>query len=178
IHVKDLLAQDLSGNQVSLRPLHQPLFIPEMSGALSVIKRFQESGVHIAMVINEHGGVEGLLTITDILEAIVGRLPDAGHPEPAEVVRREDGSLLVDGMLPVADLKRALKVSSLPEEDEGAYATVAGFAMNELGKIPSPGDHFEWDSFRLEIVDMDGNRVDKVLITPVAKPAEEESLTP
>jgi putative hemolysin len=173
IHVKDLLAQELSGNEVTLRPLHPPLFIPETSGALSVIKRFQESGIHIALVINEHGGVEGLLTTTDILEAIVGRLPDAGHPESERVVRREDGSLLVDGGLPIADLKRVLKIPSLPDEDEGGFTTVGGFVMSELGKIPSPGDHFQWDSYRLEVVDMDGNRVDKVLISPVAQPVEQ-----
>jgi putative hemolysin len=175
INAKDLLAQDLSGNQITLRPLQQPLFIPETSGALSIINRFQESGVHFALVINEHGSVEGLLTTTDILEAIVGKLPDAGEPEPEQIVRRDDGSLLVDGMLPIADLKRALKISSLPGEDEYGFATVGGFAMSELGKIPSVGDNFQWDSFRLEVLDMDGNRVDKVLISPVA-PSAEESL--
>jgi putative hemolysin len=120
--------------------------------------------------IDEYGGIQGLVTPIDLLEALVGEIPDAGMPAEPVAVRRENGSWLVDGMLPADALKALLQLSSLPREDQVAYQTVSGLVMQQLGRVPTTGDHFAWGGFRFEVVDMDGHRVDKVLVEP--RPAE------
>jgi putative hemolysin len=112
----------------------------------------------MVLVIGEHGGVEGLVTIQDILEEIVGDI------EQPQAVRREDGSWLLDGLLPVNELKEVLQIKDLPGEETDHYETLGGFVMTYLGRIPSPADHFEWNGITFEVVDMDGRRVDKVLV--------------
>jgi putative hemolysin len=116
--------------------------------------------------VDEYGGVVGLLTLHDLIEAMVGDLPDAssGVVNP-EAVRRDDGSWLLDGMLPMDEMVHLLDVRRIPE-DSGEYASLGGFVMARLGKIPVVGDKFEWDGIRFEVLDMDGNRVDRVLATP------------
>lgn len=175
VRTRDLLSGILAGGALDLRScLRQPLLLPENTRMFTVMERFRSAGVHLAMVIDEYGGIEGLVTLNDVLEAIMGDMPAADeHSEPA-VVRREDGSWLVDGSIPAADLKETLGLSRLPAEDRGGYRTVGGLVMHQLGRVPSTGDHFTFGGFRFEVVDMDGRLVDKVLIStePPAEPDE------
>jgi putative hemolysin len=167
VHAKDLLAHILGEQVVDLgATLQQPLYVPESMRALKVLELFKQSGTHIALVIDEYGGIQGLVTPNDILEAIVGDLPVAGEQLEPLAVQREDGSWLLDGMLPVDEFKDLFDLGELPGEDQGIYQTLAGFVIMQLGRIPVVADHFEWEGFKIEVIDMDGNRVDKVLITP------------
>jgi putative hemolysin len=175
LHTKDLLVQGFIGESSDLRPLLRAcLFVPESMEALSVLERFKQTGSHLALVTDEYGTITGLLTSTDILETIVGDLPSVGEPTEIEAVQREDGSWLVGGKLHIEELKDLLDWSSLPEGEEGAYGTVGGFVMGRLGEIPQAGDHFEWNGYRFEVMDMDGRRVDKVMIAPLP-PEQRES---
>jgi putative hemolysin len=140
--------------------LLKPLFLPDVLSLSSVLKAFKRSGKHMALVISEHGGIEGMVTINDIMEEIVGDVDQEGP----QVVTRQDQSLLVDGMLSVHRLRDLLQVESLPGDEEVDYQTLGGFVMDYLGKVPHAADSFEWAGLRFEVMDMDGNRVDKVLI--------------
>jgi putative hemolysin len=162
-----LLARSLGTQTVDLFvSLQQPLFVPESMRALALLELFKQSGTHIALVMDEYGGIQGLVTPSDILEAIVGDLPLPGERAEPQVVQREDGSWLLDGMLSVDELKELLHLSHLPGEDQGLYQTVAGFVIMQLGRIPQAADAFEWEGLRFEVMDMDGNRIDKVLVMP------------
>jgi putative hemolysin len=174
VHAKDLLAHILGEQTVDLTAtLQQPLYVPESMRALKVLELFKQSGTHIALVIDEYGGIQGLVTPSDILEAIVGDLPEAGEQLEPLAVQREDGSWLLDGMLPVDEFKDLFDLVELPGEDQGIYQTLAGFVIMQLGRIPVVSDHFEWEGLKIEVVDMDGNRVDKVLITPTREAASD-----
>jgi putative hemolysin len=175
VQVRDLLVHSITGRPLNLRAaMKQPLFVHETTHVLRVLERFKESGTHMAMIIDEYGTVEGLVTLTDILEAIVGDLPSMDEREEAKVVRRDDGSWLVDGLLPVDELKEMFHIKMLPEEKAGHYQTLGGFAMTYLKRIPSAGDRFECCGLQFEILDMDGHRVDKVLIEQGDQPQTEE----
>ena len=115
---------------------------------------------------DEYGAVEGLVTTNDILEAIVGDIAPAGADDGEEAVRREDGSWLLDGSLPVEEFRDIFPVGKFPGEERGGYHTLAGFVMSHLGRVPRVADHFEWQGLRFEVVDMDGQRIDKVLVAP------------
>jgi len=119
--------------------------------------------------VDEYGSIQGMVTLHDVLEAIVGAMPSLGEESAEAAVRREDGSWLLDGMLPADELKEIFHIVKLPEEERGDYQTLGGFVMMHMGRIPSPADHFEWEGLRFEVVDMDGHRVDKVLVTPLPK---------
>jgi putative hemolysin len=176
VHVNDLLNQSLAGQPIDLtRELRQALYIPESTHALKVLELFKQSSTHIALVVDEYGVIQGLVTLTDILEAIVGDLPVDETEEP-QIVQREDGSWLLDGMLSIDGLKELLDIEDeeLPGEDRGNFHTLGGFVVMHLGHIPVSADHFEWGNFRFEVMDMDGNRVDKVLVVPVPKLIEPE----
>jgi putative hemolysin len=169
IHARNLLSRTLSEEPLDLRAnLSQPLFIPESLHALEALELFRESGTHEALVIDEFGGLQGLITYYDILEAIVGDMPAMEEPTDPRVVQREDGSWLIDGKLLVEEFKEIFNVLTLPEEEAGYYQTVGGFVMTYLGRIPTAADHFTWGGLRFEIVDMDGLRIDKILLTPDA----------
>jgi putative hemolysin len=176
---KDLLAPLLTGQLEALEAaIRPPVVVPESLPALQVVEQFRQAGLHLALVVDEYGGVQGLVTPMDLLEALVGDLPDAGMPTEPAAVRREDGSWLVDGMLPADELKDLLPIGALPGEGTGAYQTVSGLVMQQLGRVPATGDQFPWGGFRFEVVDMDGHRVDKVLVTPLpaeATPAQTDS---
>jgi putative hemolysin len=168
VHAKELLAHILGEQVIDLTAtLQQPLYVPESMRALKVLELFKQSGTHIALVIDEYGGIQGLVTPSDILEAIVGDLPEAGEQLEPLAVQREDGSWFLDGMLPVDEFKDLFDLGELPGEDQGIYQTLAGFVIMQLGRIPLVADHFEWGGLKFEVVDMDGNRVDKVLVTPM-----------
>lgn len=171
VQAKDLLANSLTGKPVDLKTsMQQPLFVPRTISALQVLELFKQSGKHIALVVDEYGGIEGLLTHHDILEAIAGEIPfSEKHAEP-KAVQRHDGSWLLDGMLPVDEFKEIFHLESLPGEKKDAYQTLGGFLFTQMGRVPSVSDHFEWSSLRFEIVDMDGKRIDKVLVARLPAP--------
>jgi putative hemolysin len=162
LSAKDYLAEDNPDLRKLLKP---PVFAPEAMPALKVLEQFRNNPVHIALVIDEYGGVQGLVSATDVLEALVGDLPGE-KPEEQAVVQRSDGSWLIDGTLPIEDLKELLKLDKLPDEETGGFQTVAGFVIYHLRKIPKPADSFDFDGIHVEVVDMDGNRVDKLLVLP------------
>jgi len=150
--------------------LAKPLFVPGTARALDLLEEFRDAQTQIALVVDEYGGIEGLVTLNDLLSAVVGRAaPAEGEaPRNAPVVRREDGSLLVDGSLSTDDLRELLQRLELPNEDEEDFRTVAGMMMAAFGHIPEAGEYFEWRDLRFEVMDLDGARIDKVLIAPVA----------
>ena len=166
VRTRELLDRVLAGEPLDLRAcLRQPLLLPENARALDVLERFKASGTHLAMVIDEYGGIEGLVTLNDVLEAILGDMPTSGEAGEPALLRREDGSWLVDGTIPIEELREQVELPRLPAEEKGAYRTLAGFVMQQLGRIPRTGDRVAWDAFTFEVVDMDGRQVDKVLIS-------------
>ncbi|GIV76821.1 hemolysin family protein [Litorilinea aerophila] len=168
---KDLLAQCMSGQPLDIQAVMRPaLFVPESMPALNVIERFKETRSKIALVIDEFGGVEGLVTMDDIMEAIVGEIPGPDEIEEVEAVQRDDGSWLIDGLFPLDDFKELLQLPDLPEDVEGHYQTMGGLVMAILGQVPKVGDVVDWQNLRIEVVDMDGRRVDKVLVRPLPPP--------
>ncbi len=139
-----------------------PVFVPSMLNAMSMLEQFRSSGGQMAFIVDEYGAVQGLVTVHDLLEDITGEFRAPASDE-SWVVQRPDGSWLLDGALPVSDLKRHLSWAGLPEEALGRYLTLGGMLLVLMGRIPSAGEFTEWEGWRLEVVDMDGKRVDKVL---------------
>jgi putative hemolysin len=173
VHVKDLLGQCVTGQPVDVKScIRQIPAVPEMMTALKALETFKKSGTHIALVVNEHGGTEGLITLNDIMEAIVGDLPASGEKPEQWAKQREDGSWLIDGAMPVFEYKELTGIRGLAGENESAYTTLGGFILMQLGRIPSAAEHFESDGWRYEVVDMDGNRVDKVLVSKLPDPPD------
>jgi putative hemolysin len=164
--VKEAWARMMNGESVNLlEALRPPPLVSEGVPATAALEAFKSSGVPVAVVIDERGNCEGLVTLTDILEALVGEVPDLHTPaEEAPIVRRADGSWLVDGLLAADELKARLGLRELPNEPRGDYQTVGVLVIDRLGRIPSAGDRFEWGGFSFEVLDMDGHRVDKVLV--------------
>jgi len=168
VRAKDLLASEYSNQPFDLKASMVPaLFFPDTMPAFKAIEMFKSSRRHMAMVIDEHGGVEGLVTVNDILDALVGDIPSMDEQEEQAVVRREDGSFLLDGALHIDQLKTTLQLRRLPGEEEGGFQTLGGFLMTRLGRVPAVTDHLEVGGWRLEVVDMDRQRVDKILATPI-----------
>jgi putative hemolysin len=166
VQVKDLLAAALAGQPFNLRAaLRPPLFLPNTVMVLRALEVFKTSDEPMALVVDEYGDLEGLVTLTDILEALVGDIPGTGEADP-RIVHREDGTWLVDGMLGLDELKRVLGVAHLPGEDP-EFHTLGGYLMAQLNRVPMVADRIAADSWRFEIVEMDGRRVDRVLIVPV-----------
>jgi putative hemolysin len=164
VHSKDLLALCLQGqNPDPKRAMSPPLLVPENCKVLDLLKTFRETGQHLAIVLDEYGGVSGLVTVNDIAVSVVGALPAPGETREPMSVQREDGSWLLDGMLPTDEMRDLLRIPKAALQD-GSYRTVGGLVMAELGKVPTAGDHFTWSGLRVEVVDMDGKRVDKVLV--------------
>lgn len=166
VETNDLLADLLAGRPLDpAARLRDPLRVPETATTTSLIETFRKEGRQIALVMDEYGEVQGLVTDSDFLGAIVGEIGATGTPVPSGIDRREDGTWLVDGGLPVEALEDTLDLGPLPGREEHQYTTVAGFVLHQLGHIPRPADHFTWDGLRFEVVDMDGRRVDKVLVS-------------
>jgi putative hemolysin len=167
VNVTDLLARSLSNQPIDLIDmLRQPLFIPESTRALKVLEMFKQSGTHIALVVDEYGVTQGIVTLNDVMEVIIGDVPFADQPHESPAIQREDGSWLLDGTLPIEKFKEIFEIEEIPGEERGNFQTLGGFVITQLGRIPASSDHFEWNNLRLEVVDMDGNRVDKVLAMP------------
>ena len=165
VAVKSLWANAAAGVPNHIRNhLVSPLFVPSTINAAQVLETFKKSGKHLALVADEFGSVQGLVTLIDVMEAIVGDLPEPGDRRSPEMIRRDDGSWLVDGSIPVEELRRRLAWPPLPGEEDGDFETLGGFMVDRFGHIPKAGENFEWNGWRFEIVDMDHNRVDKVLL--------------
>uniref|UniRef100_B8DL84 HlyC/CorC family transporter n=1 Tax=Nitratidesulfovibrio vulgaris (strain DSM 19637 / Miyazaki F) TaxID=883 RepID=B8DL84_NITV9 len=156
--------------------IRQPLYIPETARALTLLDLFRHSeGLPFALVVDEYGEVQGVVTPNDVLEAVVGELPDeGGDPDPA-AVRREDGSWLLDGLLPFDEMcsLAGLGAAEDPDDRPGSYETLAGFMLHRLGRMPAMGDALRWRGHRFEIVDMDGRRIDRVLVSPDPERADD-----
>jgi len=167
VYAKDLFGQYLANGSFDLSAaLKEPLYIHENLSALDLIENFKTSQVHTAIVLDEFGSIQGLVTTHDIMESIVGDLPTDEGDTDKSVVQREDGSFLIDGILPIDELKETLQIHSLlPGEDEGHFQTLGGFIITQIGKIPKAADKFQYGRFTFEVMDMDGNRVDKVLVS-------------
>ena len=138
--------------------------------AVQLLESFRGSHKHIALVMDEYGAVEGLVTVTDLLTAIVGDLPADAAEAVGSFVSRADGSWLVEGSAPMEKVTDAFRPRGVPEEEAGAYHTIGGFVMARLGRVPKAADHFEWRGMRFEVMDMDGRRIDKVLVAGAARP--------
>ena len=176
VRAKDLLANCLGSERLALSEVMQdPLFAPDNAHALQVLDRFRETGVHLAMLVDEYGGIEGLVTSFDVLEAIVGDIPTMAEIDEPPIVQRKDGTWLVDGLTSVDDFKRNFDIGSLP--GEGSFQTVGGYVVFMLGSLPAAGSHFGYGGLRIEVADMDGRRVDKVIVEkgPSLEAAEPES---
>ncbi len=166
VAIRDLWVQMVEGNQMDIESaITTPLFIPESIPLLKLLDYFRTEGSHIAMVVDELGNIQGLITLHDILEAIVGRLPTDDEPREAEIILRADGSWLMDGSVTVEDFRESIGVEIRPEELADRFHTLAGFVMLQLQRIPKTGDSFEWNGFSFEVVDMDGMKIDKVLVS-------------
>jgi putative hemolysin len=176
--VKDAWSREASGEPADLLDSLRPApLVPEGAPATDALEAFKRSGLPIALLIDERGHIEGLATLTDVLEALVGEVPDGDRPAEEQIVRREDGSWLVDGLLPADELKERLRLSALPREEEADYQTVGGMVMDALGRVPEEGARFEWEGHSFEVVDMDGRRVDKVLVSPTREVGAPEELS-
>ena len=174
VSVKDLWAKAVAGEKPDLRSLLQePVYLPEGVSALRGLERLRETGSHLALVIDEYGGIEGLVTLHDLLRAIVGELPSR-QTEPL-AVRRDDGSWLLDGKLPLSDVSDILGISSANAGDLEEFQTLGGFVMGRIGHVPQTGDRFEWGGMRFEVIDMDGRRIDKVLVTRLVRAPSAET---
>jgi putative hemolysin len=165
VHTKHLFDQVARTGSFDLKAsLKPPLVVHEATPVLKLLEMFRENPVHMAVVVDEDGVLEGIVTPTDILTAIAGELPeDVADIDEPSAVRRDDGSWLIDGMLGIHEAERLLERKDMRADED--FETLAGFVLSRLGRIPKIGDHFEWDGLRFEIVDMDGRRIDRMLVT-------------
>ncbi len=165
VHVRDIADRCLSGKPLDLKvSMHKPVFVHENVRALRVLELFKKSGLQMGLVVDEYGTVEGVVTLTDILEAIVGDLPSEEVVEAPPIVQRQDGSWVVEGMLPIDELKDLLHLRKLPGEREGLFQTLGGFTMAHLKRVPAVSDRFEYCGYSFEVIEMEGRRVRKVLV--------------
>jgi magnesium and cobalt exporter, CNNM family len=171
LHTEDLLAKAISGAPIEIpgdlhSALRQPLYVPDSMPVYRLLDHFRTSRQQVAIVLDEFGGVEGLVTLDHILEALVGEYAAQQAGEEPLVIPRDDGSWLVDGSLPVDELEARLGLDALPMEERRGFRTVAGFIFTRLGRVPEPGESVEWAGLHFEIIDMDGRRIEKVVVRP------------
>ena len=169
VETKDLMRRALLGKELRVSAvMRQVKYIPKSLSSVQLLEEFRRSKTSLALVVDEYGEVAGLATLKDVLEAIVGDMPtEEPWEEEPEAIEREDGSWLMDGMLTLEKFKQLLSVSEMPAAQEGNYNTIGGFVMEQLGRVPRSSDHFECGGLRFEVVDMDRNRVDKVLVSRI-----------
>lgn len=168
------LLKPLAAGRVALLGDHleAPVFVPETLSGMELLEHFRNSGAQLVFVVDEYGAVQGVITVRDVLEAITGEFGSQAE-EGSWAVQRPDGSWLIDGLIPVPELKDRLELKELPEEDRGRYNTLAGMIMLLLGRLPHTTDQVEWGGWRFEVVDLDGKRVDKVLASRQPGPVHE-----
>jgi len=161
------LAMMLAGKPFDLRAaMKTPLFLPNTVTALRALEMFKKSGEPMAIVVDEYGDFEGVVTLHDIVQALVGDIANPGADADPAVVQRDDGSWLIDGMVGIEEVKDAIGLAHLPDEDEGDFHTLGGFVMARVNRVPKVADNFMVEGYRFEVVDMDGRRVDRVLVVP------------
>lgn len=166
VRAKDILTQSLAGQDFDLPGLLRPaLFLPEVTTALEALERFKQAGTHVALILDEFGGTQGMITHNDVLEAIVGYDPSQDMPAKPSITRRADGSWLVDGLTALEDFRESLELDALPADAGRRYQTVGGLVMHQLAGVPQVGESFTWRNLHFEVIDKDGRRVDKVLVT-------------
>ena len=172
ISAKRLLKQRLKGEppEKISEYLLPAVYVPESLTGMKLLEQFRESGVQMVFVVDEYGEILGLITLQDLLEALAGEFRPR-DPEDVWAVQRQDGSWLLDGLIPIPELKDRLDLKAVPEEEKGRYHTLSGMMMWLIGKLPRTGDVAEWQGWRLEVVDLDGNRIDKVLATRLPESA-------
>ncbi|MBW6466426.1 MAG: hemolysin family protein [Brevefilum sp.] len=175
IQTRDLLGRSPGEPGFNLNDfIKEPVYVSENMAALKALEAIQNSGVHLAMVIDEYGGITGMVTDYDILEAIVGEIPEDGTDTDYLAFQRDDGSWLFDGLIVIDQLKEILNISEMPDEDRAGYQTLSGFVMSQLGRIPKTGAKFNFGDYQFEVVDMDGRRVDRVLVSLLTEDADKE----
>ena len=162
VSIKDLY---VSPDSTLFKDLMQPaLFVPENNSPYQVLEKFKESRLHSCFIVDEYGTILGLITLNDILEAIVGDMPQPDVPD-YEIQEREDGTYLVDGQIPFYDFLTRFEKTEWMNEGEHDFDTLAGFILHQLERIPKTGDKLNWKGFKIEVIDMDSHRIDKLLVT-------------
>lgn len=178
ISAKKLLKHMLKGNATELSEQLLPcVYVPESLTGMKLLEQFRESGVQMVFVVDEYGEMQGLITLQDVLEALAGEFKPR-DPEDVWAVQREDGSWLIDGLIPILELKDRLGLRAVPEEEKGRYHTLSGMMMWLIGRLPHTGDVTKWERWRLEVVDLDGNRIDKVLASRLPESQAQDVLPP
>lgn len=170
LEVKSLVTRLVRDDHSLFQNLREPLYVSESTHAMKLLEIFREEQQSMALVVDEYGEIQGLVTISDLMGAVVGRLQSVENvDEDALVVTREDGSFLVDGSLSIEDLRELMGNAELPDADDGDYYTLAGMCIHYFGRIPHAGEYFDWAGWRIEIVDLDGARVDKLLLRTLSE---------
>lgn len=178
ISAKQIVRQSLRGEPLDIeREVVPPTYVPESLSGMELLDHFRVSRTQMAFVVDEYGEIQGLVTLQDVLEAVTGEF-EPWDQEEAWAVQREDGSWLLDGMIPIPELKDRLGLKTVPEEDRSTYHTLSGLMMWLLGRVPHTGDIGVWERWRLEVVDLDGRRIDKVLATPIPESEAEPPVSP
>lgn len=178
VSTRDLINQMVEGKELDLESVAvRPLIVHESLPVLRLLDMLRSAPINLAVVVDEYGSLQGIVTPSDILETVAGVVPEHGEAVEPHAVRREDGSWLVDGMMPVDEFEDRVGLRGL--RDTGEFDTIAGFALWQLGRVPKPGETFTWNGWRFEVVDMDGRRIDKLLLVPPAgdRDASEEDYT-
>jgi putative hemolysin len=173
IHAGSLFEQSIRGQPINIASaIKPPLFVPETISAMQLLETLKKNRAELALVIDEYGEIEGIVTLSDVLGALVGDVSVIDQNHEADAVQREDGSWLIDGGISFDRFRELLETDvNFPEEFAGTYHTLAGFVMTWLGHIPKISEHFEWENYRIEVVDMDRNRIDRLLVTKLAPQA-------
>ena len=175
VTVKALWANSIFGLPASLKNvMAAPLLVPEAMTVIHLIEQFRKTGQHLALVTDEFGAIQGLVTMIDVMEAIAGDLPEKGRRQAPEARKRDDGSWLIDATLLIYDFKELLGLDELPHEETAEFKTAGGFVMTFFGRIPKAGDHFDHGGWTFEVVDMDRHRIDKLLVTRLPEPEPED----
>ncbi len=175
LEVKSLVTRLVRDDHSLFQNLREPLYVSESTHAMKLLEIFREEQQSMALVVDEYGEIQGLVTISDLMGAVVGRLQAVENAdEDALVVTREDGSLLVDGSLPIEDLRELIGSNELPHAEDGDYYTLAGMCIHYFGRIPHAGEYFDWAGWRFEVVDLDGARVDKLLLRTLSDEQADE----
>ncbi len=168
VRKQDLLDQSLDGAPLDVESaLHKPLSIPEGVSILRTLDLFRKTPVNTAVIVDEYGTIQGIVTRTNLLEAVAGDLPDVDADPDPKVTRREDGALIIEGSMPISDVVGLLGLRDRPQGD---FVTLAGFALHQFHHVPQPAEQFTWHGWRFRVVEMDGSRIDKMLVEPVEEP--------
>jgi len=177
IHTGDLFEQAVRGGSLEAidvdAAVQEVLYVPESVSAMGVLELFKKNNTELGLIVDEYGDIQGMVTMTDVMSALVGDVTVIGEEHDPDAVQREDGSWLLDGGIPLDRFRDLFETPvRFPSEEAGAYHTLAGFLFYQFGYIPRPSETIAWDEYRFEVIDMDGNRIDRILVTRIPRPAE------